>query len=254
VKAGKSVYLVAFHPLPEEECVTIYGFDISDQRELEEKLLESEEKYRNIIETANEGILIVDTEFRATYINKKIEEMLGYSQEEMIGKSERDFTDEEGKAISSLVRKNIRQGIKEPCEFRLIGKGGSSIWALVSTKSLLDKSGKFIGSLAMITDITKRKKAEESLRLSSIYNRSLVEASLDPLVTIGPDGKITDVNGATEQVTGYSKNELIGTDFSDYFTEPEKARAGYQNVFKDGEVRDYPLEIRHRDGHITPVL
>ena len=103
-------------------------------------------------------------------------------------------------------------------------------------------------------DITENKKAEEALRLSNLYNRSLIEASLDPLVTIGPDGKITDVNGATEQVTGYSRNDLIGTDFSDYFTEPEKARAGYQQVFTDGEVRDYPLEIQHKDGHITPVL
>ena len=62
------------------------------------------------------------------------------------------------------------------------------------------------------------------------------------------------MNGATEQVTGYSRNDLIWTDFSDYFTEPEIARAGYQQVFTDGEVRDYPLEIQHKNGHITPVL
>ena len=62
------------------------------------------------------------------------------------------------------------------------------------------------------------------------------------------------MNGATEQVTGYSRNELIGTDFSDYFTEPEKASEGYRQVFTDGKVRDYPLEIQHKDGHITPVL
>jgi PAS domain S-box-containing protein len=86
------------------------------------------------------------------------------------------------------------------------------------------------------------------------YNRSLIEVSLDPLVTIGPDGKITDVNAATEQVTGCSRRELIGADFSDYFTEPERARAGYQQVFRDGAVQNYALEIRHRDGHITPVL
>ena len=72
-------------------------------------------------------------------------------------------------------------------------------------------------------DITENKKAEEALRLLNLYNRSLIEASLDPLVTIGPDGKITDVNGATEQVTGFSRKDLIGTDFSDYFTEPEEA-------------------------------
>ncbi len=103
-------------------------------------------------------------------------------------------------------------------------------------------------------DVTEHKKAEEKIRLSNNYNRSLIEASLDPLVTIGHDGKITDVNEATELVTGYSRNELIGTDFSDYFTVPEKARKGYQQVFTHGEVRDYPLEIRHMNGNITPVL
>ena len=83
----------------------------------------------------------------------------------------------------------------------------------------------FLTSVAfLIAQVVERKKAEEAIRLSNIYNRSLIEASLDPLVTIGRDGKITDVNGATEQVTGYSRSELIGTDFSDYFTEPEKAR------------------------------
>ena len=91
-------------------------------------------------------------------------------------------------------------------------------------------------------------------RLASAYNRSLIEASLDPLVTIGSDGTITDVNAATERATGHSRAELVATDFSDYFTEPEKGRAGYQQVFREGFVRDYPLDLRHRDGHISSVL
>jgi PAS domain S-box-containing protein len=97
-------------------------------------------------------------------------------------------------------------------------------------------------------------KANEVLRQAGVYNRSLLEASLDPLVTIGPDGKIADVNAATEAVTGRSRKQLIGTDFSHCFTEPAKAQAGYEQVFREGIVRDYPLEIRHKDGHITPVL
>ena len=103
-------------------------------------------------------------------------------------------------------------------------------------------------------EITERKQAEEALRLTNTYNRSLIEASLDPLVTIGPDGKITDVNAATEKITGHSSKELIGTDFTDYFSDPEKAKAGYQKAFKDGFVHDYALEIRHKNGHLTPVL
>src|SRR3990167_7181279 len=86
------------------------------------------------------------------------------------------------------------------------------------------------------------------------YSRSLIEASLDPLVTISPQGKITDVNEATIKVTGVSREDLIGTDFSIYFTEPKKAREGYQQVFAKGSVTDYPLTIRHKDGQLIDVL
>ena len=96
--------------------------------------------------------------------------------------------------------------------------------------------------------------AEADLRRASAYNRSLLEASLDPLVTIGPDGMITDVNEATVAATGCPREELLGTDFAEYFTEPERARESYERVFREGAVRDYPLEIRHRDGSITAVL
>lgn len=85
------------------------------------------------------------------------------------------------------------------------------------------------------------------------YARSLIEASLDPLVTICPDGKITDVNDATINATGMKREELIGTDFSDYFTEPEKAREGYQKVLQKGFVKGYELILKHKNGTLMPV-
>lgn len=89
---------------------------------------------------------------------------------------------------------------------------------------------------------------------SARYARSLIEASVDPLVTINALGKITDVNVATERVTGKPRADLIGTDFAEYFTEPEKARQGYEQVFLKGQVTDYPLAIRHLNGQVTEVL
>ena len=94
----------------------------------------------------------------------------------------------------------------------------------------------------------------KKLELSSLYARNLIEASLDPLVTINAKGKITDVNKATELATGCSRKELIGSDFSNYFIEPEKAELGYKRVFTEGVVRDYSLAIRHKNGRIIDVL
>ena len=99
-----------------------------------------------------------------------------------------------------------------------------------------------------------RRRSEETLRTASRYSRSLIEASLDPLVTIDPEGKITDVNKATEEATGIRRSELVGTDFASYFTEPENARASYRRVFDQGQVIDYALAIRHVSGKITDVL
>jgi PAS domain S-box-containing protein len=87
-----------------------------------------------------------------------------------------------------------------------------------------------------------------------VYARSLLEASLDPMVAISAEGKITDVNEATINITGLRRVELIGTEFSNFFTEPEKARASYEQVFAKGFVTDYPLTIRHQDGKLTDVL
>src|ERR1022692_5244460 len=89
---------------------------------------------------------------------------------------------------------------------------------------------------------------------SSEYARSLIEASLDPLVTINTEGKITDMNEATVNIMGIEREKLIGSDFFDYFTEPQKAREVYQEVFAKGSVADSPLTLHHKNGKLTDVL
>ena len=102
--------------------------------------------------------------------------------------------------------------------------------------------------------IAARRRLDLELRRAAVYNRSLIEASFDPLMMIGPDGRITDVNAATEAVTGVGRKELIGKEFAAYFSDPEKARAGCQQAFREGAVRDYPLQIRRQDGRLVPIL
>jgi PAS domain S-box-containing protein len=91
-------------------------------------------------------------------------------------------------------------------------------------------------------------------KLLSKYSLSLIEASHDPLFAINPDGKITDMNNASVKVTGVSREKLIGTDFFDYSTEPQKAREVYLEVFSKESIADSPLTLRHKDGKLTDVL
>jgi PAS domain S-box-containing protein len=113
----------------------------------------------------------------------------------------------------------------------------------------------FLESLApLIGEAIHRFNVEEALHKALRYARGLIETSLDPMVTISPNGEITDANRATEEVTGVLREKMIGSDFSEYFAEPDRAREGYQRVLVEGEVRDYPLTIRHVSGATTPVL
>ncbi len=128
-------------------------------------------------------------------------------------------------------------------------------------KNWIALSAFFITALTAgeLSSWAKRRAAEaeaskSQARLASTYNRSLLEASLDPLLTVGNDGKINDANAAAETVTGRSRAELIGANFSDFFTDREKARVAYEQVFRTGSVRGYTLELRHRDGHSTSVI
>lgn len=145
-------------------------------------------------------------------------------------------------------------------EYRIVRPDGKIVWISALGQGEYDEQNQPIRMSGICTDITERKKAEHEKRESekahaaAFYARNLIEASLDPLVTISANGKITDVNEATEKVTGYSRKQLIGSDFSNYFTQPEMARKGYEEVFTKGFVKDYPLAIRHKSGEITNVL
>jgi PAS domain S-box-containing protein len=137
--------------------------DITERKRAEEIIKESEKKYRSIVETANEGIWIVDAELRTTYANKKLADILGYSQKEMIGRYEWDFVDDENKAAIKLILDERRWGIDGSYELKFIRKDGSPLWTIINDKPLFNDDGKFIGSLDMLTDITERKETEETL-------------------------------------------------------------------------------------------
>ena len=212
---------------------------------------ESEARFHSLYENSFDAILLTKPDGSILAANPAAEKMFGMTQEE-ITKAGREGIIVKDEQLESALKERRQKG-KVRSEFTFIRKDGSTFLGEATSSLFTDADGSVKTSM-IIRDISERKNAEEALKMASIYNRSLIEASLDPLVTIGPDGKINDVNTATELVTGYPRDELVGTDFSDYFTEPQKAKSGYQRVFREGEVRDYPLEIKHKNGKVTPVL
>jgi PAS domain S-box-containing protein len=156
--------------------------------------------------------------------------------------------------VTRAVAAALAGGAPYRAEHRIIRPDGSLRWVLQAAVVERDDSGAVRRLLGICQDITGRKRIEDEIRASAAYNRSLIEASLTPMFTIGADGTINDVNEAAEQVTGGRRAELVGTSFSGYFTEPDRARACYEQVFRDGSAYDYPLELRHRAGHLTSIL
>jgi len=209
-----------------------------------------------ILEATPDFVATADIQGHILYTNRAGRRMLGMGEEEDL--SGMRIPDAHPGWAADLVMKEAlpaacREGMWQG-ETAFLSQDGREIPASQVILAHKDPAGqvKFFSTLAR--DITDRKQAEEQLRGLSAYARNLIEVSPDPLVTISPEGKVTDVNKATEEATGVPRARLIGSDFSDYFTEPDQARAGYQQVLAAGLVRDYPLALRHTSGRIMDVL
>jgi PAS domain S-box-containing protein len=229
------------------------AFQDITERKRAEALRQSNAYNRSLLEASLDPLVTIAPDGKITDVNTATENVTGRNREELIGTDFSDYFTDPDKARAGYQRV-FREGSVMDYALEIRRRDGHHTPVLYNAAVYRNESGSVVGVFAAARDITDRKRAEDAVRRANAYNRSLLEASLDPLVTIAPDGKITDVNTATENVTGRNREELIGTDFADYFTDPDKARAGYERVFREGSVMDYALEIRHGDGHLTPVL
>ena len=205
----------------------------------------------NILESSTEySVIANDLTGKILLWNEGARRLYGYEPDEVVGIANSSIL-HAPREVSADVPQQIMQAALEQGKWEGTltrqRKSGEQFTGRVVITPRHDPSGKPMGFLLISKDIS------DEIRLTQ-YARSLIEASVDPLVTISPEGKITDVNEATVKVTGAAREKLIGADFANYFTEPEKAREGYQRVFSEGFVTDYPLTIHHAEGRLTDVL
>jgi PAS domain S-box-containing protein len=224
--------------------------ELAARKSLEETLRTSEELYRRIIETANEGIWTVDTEGHTTFVNRHMTKMLGYSAGEMLGRSLFDFVFQEDWPLMEQYWRQWQQDLKsQEIDVRLLHKDGTVVWMLVQATPLLNAQGAFSGGLGMFTDITTRKQAEEALRESEERFRLLVESVQDyAIFLLDPSGRIITWNQGAERIKGYSVAEILGQHFSCFYPAEDQAQGKpaweLQVAAVEGRVEDEGWRVR----------
>jgi PAS domain S-box-containing protein len=256
---------------------TLKQSPLSAFTESQQPLLKARTLQEAIFNSANFSCIATDAQGVIQIFNVGAERMLGYKAQDVVDKitpagiSDAQEVIARAAALSleldtqitpgfeALVFKASR-GIEDVYELTYIRKDGSRFPAIVSVTALRDAQEKVIGYLLIGTDNTARKQVEaeqalldQRLRDQQFYTRSLIESNIDAIMTTDPRGIISDVNQQMEQLTGCTRDELIGAPFKNYFTDPERAEAAITRVLREGKVTNYELTAHARDGKETIV-
>ncbi len=239
-----------------QPALLLHVRDITERKRSEAALHESERRYRQIVETASEGIWQIDGESRTSFVNQRMAEMLGYTLAEMQGASMFEFMDEEGKAIAADNVERRRRGIKEQHDFKFRCKDGSDRWAIVSADPIFDSAGCYAGALGLITDITERKRLEREIQEKQTLLTSILDASRDG-IAVEEDDRIVFANRAMAELHGWTApGELIGQHISALNSAQDNQRmVQYSRRRLRGEPAPdvYEFKGQRRDGSLVDM-
>ncbi len=190
----------------------------------------SEERYRRLVETAYEGIWVLDVEGNTDYVNQRMSEMLGYTLAEMEHRPILDFMDDIARQEATQNLKRRQQGIAEQHDFRFRRKDGSDLWTLVVTNPILSETGQYLGTLGMITDLSDRKQMEASLRQSNEMISSILERITDGFVAFDTAGRYTYINSAAQKILLKQPAEVLGKTIAEAF--PDLPESDFDREFR----------------------
>ena len=251
----RRIFDVAANYLEGAECLISYGRDITDRRLAEEQARESAALYRRIVELAAEGIWVTDGEYRTTLVNPQMARMLGYEVDEMIGRVITDFMLDEDLADHAAKMETGVKGGTGRYERGFKRKDGGEVWISVSSTTELGPEGEFLGSFALCTDITERRRMGEELRESERRYREFFATSRDSVLITSTRGEFIDSNDAALEMFGYdSREELFEVPISSLYVNPEERSVVLALIEKQGYVKEHPVQLRRRDGAVFDAL
>ena len=227
--------------------------DITDKKLMEEALQQSEEKYRTILESIDEGYFEVDLAGNFTFFNDSLCKILGYPQEEMMGMNNRQYSDAENAKILFQAFNEVYRTEKPTLGFdwRIIRKDGTERHIEASVALLKDSTGKKTGFRGTVRDVTNRKRVEEALRQSEERYRTVLDEMEEGYQEVDINGKITFINEAFIKICGFSREELLGTDYSMYTEakDVERVYRAYNQMYKTGiPIKSLEMDIFVKNG------
>jgi len=184
----------------------------TEHRRVEEALRESEEKYRNLVQSAVDVIYTMDTNGNIISVNKALKTLFGFEPQEVIGRNFAEFAAKEALSQAKADFEQIVAGKKVTTESVMIDKDGK-VHDVECNSTLIIKDGKIVGSQGIVRDITERKRMEEALKESEERLRSLFETMAEGVVLIARDGQIVEANSAAERILGLKRSEIEGRNY-----------------------------------------
>lgn len=181
---------------------------ITERKRAEEALRKSEEKFRQIVENANEGIWAIDGQQRVAFVNQRMASMIGYSPEEMIGQSADSFIFDEDFQDHNEKMKRRQRGESAAYERRLLCKDGKGVWTIVSASPIMNPEGQFVGAFGMFTDITERKQVEKNLKETEKKYRELAESLPQVIFEVDSNGNLIYLNLTGHELFGYTPEDF----------------------------------------------
>jgi len=187
-----------------------HGRDISERKTLETQVRTSEERYQTIVEIAREGIFIADDDARVTFANKRLAGMLGYDLEEIMGRSLFDLMDEDSKGAAKEQLDRRRKGLSDVYELSFRNREGTYLVGLVSAAPLM-VNDTFLGSVGIVTDITRMKQVESELRSAKEFGEKIINNITDNLIVVDPvTHHIAQANTSFLHRVGFPSEKVIG--------------------------------------------
>jgi len=233
----------------------VFVTDVTQRKLAEDRLRESEDKYRQLVENINAVIYSVDVNGVTTYISPMFESLFGLSPSELVGKPFAEFIHPEDLSASMENFQKVMSGsLSEPWECRLALPGSAEVPWVQGHNRLVYKDGTIVGFQGVLVDITGRKQAEEALQLSEKKYRTLVESSPDGILSVDPQGCIVDCNTGICRILGFTREEIKGTDVRQVVTSlAVKKRESFRRQIDQHGFAEAELEMVHRGGRKIPV-